>query len=1068
MPGPLYSIPPGVDFLATLADALVTDRFGFGLGDASANPLALAQTTVYLPTRRAARVLRSEIADRLGGRSAILPVIRALGETDDDSGFFDENTPAALEVHPPIGGTDAVLSLAQLVLAWKSRLPAAITEHLQGAAMSAPANPADAIWMAKSLFDLVQSVEAEEADLARLDDAVEADLQQWWQLTAEFLRIARTFWPDLLQEQGRSSPAAHHNILIDAESAQIAAGKFPGPVVVAGSTGTRPSTARLIAAIAGHSKGAVVLPGLDCAMAPAHWKLIADLARRDHEDRRSPAERLASVTIRSHPQYGLYRLLAHLGVQPADYAQVTELGDVGGTLATRNRLVSLALLPSAATTIWSDHSALPAPEQTRAALSEVSLIEAANEREEAQALAAAMRAALEPTPTVAEPLAALVTPDRNLARRVVIELKRYGIEADDSGGRLLLASQAGSLARMAVEAAFAPGDPVTLAATIKHPLARFGQPAEEARRLAEIIELLGLRGGVGSADFGNLAARVTEGAQRRGDRHAPRAIKRLSDSTVAAAAAHAERIAAAFAPLLALFPGTGGSHGGAAVCPIPDLALATALTLERIVDAGDGSGITLWDDEAGQALARLLTDCRDSRAGLEVNGFEWIGALEALLSGQLVKPEAGGHPRALIWGTLEARLQHVDTVLLGGLNEGTWPAPGKEDPFLSRGMKAAIGLEPPERRIGQAAHDFQMAIAMPKVVLSRSLRVARAPTVASRWMQRLLATAGEDAAEAMRSRGGAILAHVREQEAMVAAEAPPGRPAPRPAADLQPTSYSFSEVGTLRRDPYAIYARRILDLGPIEEFVADPGPRERGTLYHAILEEFVRDAHADDLTEARLMTIADRRLAEAGLAEEIRTIWRNRLARSAPFIAEWEAHRADTVDEKFVEAYGTLVLPSGTELRGLADRIERLSDGSGALIDYKTGSTPSVSVARALLDPQLALEAHVLRHGGFGDIPAMPVSELLYLRLTGREKYEDRVDKTRPKEGELDCSAEALAERAVREFEGLVLALRDGRRGFMSRVIPKSARDFTGDYDHLARVAEWQVADEQENGGGDG
>ena len=1057
----IYSIPPGAGFLRILAEALVDDTFGFGLPNPATDPMALSAVTIYLPTRRAARVLRSEIADRLGTGSAILPVIRALGETDDDTGYFEEDTPIALELDPPVGTVDAILSLAELVLAWKSKLPEAIAAHLDGAPMMAPANPADAVWLARALFDLVQAVESEEADFGKFDEAIEADLQEWWRITAEFLKVAREFWPALLEERGQSSPAAHHNALIDAETRRIAEGRFDGPVIVAGSTGTRPSTARLIAAIAGHTQGAVVLPGLDKQMAPAHWGMIADFAEPTVGGFQNPSSRLDAVTIRSHPQYGLFRLLGALGLPPSSVADIPELGQAPATIQARNRLVSTALLPAAATTVWSDATVLPAPEDTAKALAGVTLIEAANEREEAEALAAAMRAALEPTAENAEPVAALVTPDRALARRVVIELRRYGIEADDSGGRGLGDTAAGSLARLAVSVAFGPSDPVALAALIKHPLARFGCEPNEARRLGEMVESLGLRGEPGEASLSNLPELVMTGRKRRdADRHAPAWLKRLSDNDIDQALTHARTIVAAFEPLLELF------HEGMETASVGELAFATALVIEAVARDADGSLANLWGGDAGKSLAALLSDCRDSRTGLAISDFEWIAALEALLSGQVVKPEGGGHPRAFVWGSLEARLQHVDTVLLGGLNEGSWPAPGKEDPFLSRAMKAAIGLEPPERRIGQAAHDVQMAIAMPHANLSRSLRAGRAPTVASRWLQRLGATAGSEAFGVMRERGEAILAWLRAAE-LTRSGTFPGRPEPHPPAELQPVSYSFSEVGRLRRDPYSIYAKRILGLDPLDDFIADPGPRERGTIYHAILERFVRDANATDLTEQRLMAIADEVLEAEGLPIELRLVWRNRLSRAAPAIAEWEAARAGNREKTFVEAYAKMTLPSGAELRGLADRIEILSDGSASLIDYKTGSSPSLKQARTLLDPQLALEAHVLGLGGFRDIDPVPVSELLYLRLTGNEKYEDRVDKAPRKEGDPDYRAEALASRAAREFEGLVSALRDGRRGYMSRVIPKSAREFSGEYDHLARVAEWQTAAEGENGGGD-
>src|SRR5690606_40649772 len=102
-----------------------------------------------------------------------------------------------------------------------------------------------------------------------------------------------------------------------------------------------------------------------------------------------------------------------------------------------------------------------------------------------------------------------------------------------------------------------------------------------------------------------------------------------------------------------------------------------------------------------------------------------------------LRPRFGRHPRLFIWGPLEARLQHADRIILGGLNEGTWPGDASIDPWLNRPMRAELAIEPPERRIGLAAHDFASGASAGGVVLTRALKVGGAPTVASRWLLRL-------------------------------------------------------------------------------------------------------------------------------------------------------------------------------------------------------------------------------------------------------------------------------------------------------------------------------------------
>lgn len=1060
----ILTIPPGAAFLRTLAEAILSGGLVPELAYSSSDPLSLAGATVFVPTRRAARALRSEITDLIGKGSAILPSIRALGETDEDAGFFEAVDPETLALYPPIPQGAATLRLADLVLAWKQALPQTVREHLDGMPLVAPANPADAIWLGRALFELIQAVETEECDFAGLDTVVAADLQQWWQLTGEFLRIAREFWPALLEEISRSSPARHHNVMIDLFTRGLASAAANRPVIVAGSTGTRPSTARLIATVANLDQGAVVLPGLDHVMRPSHWQALAKAAVA----LTAPDGRImVDVAIRSHPQYGLLRLLQDSGIEIGGIDEIPEIGDVAPDLQARRTIVSAALLPALTTEAWGEPDFLPEASLIKSGLEHVSLIEAANEREEASALAAAMRRALEPRPGVPEPTAALVTPDRNLARRVVTELGRYSIEANDSGGIPLASSPQGGLARLAVQVAFAPGDAVAIAALIKHPLARFGLDRSEARAAAGLVERIALRGGSGVADVGTLAAMVEERQSRRLDRHAAHWLKRISDDEADQACAFARRAADALSPLTSALVAVSDPAATDQIL-IGSLADLTAKALERICADETGVLDSLWGDEAGSDLAALLLETRDSGSSLVMSGHEWIGALDALMSGRMVKPRGGGHPRVFIWGALEARLQQVDTLLMGGLNEGVWPQAGQEDPFLSRSMKAAIGLEPPERRIGQAAHDFQMAMGAPEVVLSRSFRSGKAPTVASRWLQRLLAVAGQEPANEIRARGEALLAHVRTLDQGPSTPTAP-RPEPYPLAELQPKSYSFSEVGRLRRDPYAIYARRVLKLDPLEEFLTDPGPRERGTLYHEILEEFVSHTPPAERSIEVLRRIADQHFTRARLPGATDLIWRMRFDKAAETLVNWQTETVDGLKRSLVEARASLDLPlNGLRLTGMADRIDLRRDGSAWIIDYKTGVSPSRKEARILLDPQLALEAYALINGGFADLGKLPVSGLFYLRLTGKDQVADRIDDDPAKPGKAEMlNPEDLAVRAVDEFSRLTELLRSRKRGFLSRAIPESARSVRGEYDHLARVAEWQTAVDSEGGDGD-
>ncbi|WP_075291911.1 double-strand break repair protein AddB [Pararhizobium arenae] len=1050
----VFTIPAGRPFLKTLVQSLCDGRLIAGYAYDAADPMALAGITIFVPTRRSARVLRSELVDCLGGRSAILPVIRALGETDDDSGFFDAEIPAILDLAPPLPGTARLIELGLLILAWRNQLPKIVLDIHSESPLIAPASPADAIWLARNLADIIDAMETEELDWEALDNLQNADHALWWQLTLEFLKIARTYWPARLQELHQSSPARHRNAILDAETQRIATGKVTGPIVIAGSTGSIPATAALIAAVQKLQNGIIVLPGLDQTMSDAEWNAIAPETGIDRPDPSS----------RSHPQYGFYRLLKRMGLTRRE---IPELAQADADLACRGEILSHALLPVQATSAWMDLQQQTDGDRLSAAFKDAALIETANEREEATAIAIALRLALDGNE---DSQAALITPDRDLARRVTAELLRFGIEADDSAGTPLSATPTGSLMRLVLEASLRPGDPVAVTALLKHPLAHFGLPENTVRRAASVLERLALRGGTGTVDLSELETLLDQALSAKAtERHQPEWKRAINETDVAAARDLARAIAKAVAPLTGTLVGRHRSGRGlTTTLTLSDWAKRTGEALEAVAMNEEQSLADLWTGEAGEALANLLRSIIETDGQLSADGPQWSDVMEALAASEAIKPRSMRHPRVFIFGAMESRLQSVDLVVLGGLNEGTWPGQTANDPFLSRTMKTTMGLEPPERRIGQLAHDFQMACGTRRLVLTRAMRKGATPTVASRWLQRLLAVGGDVLANQLRANGRdyAVWAGMLDEghDQPLAK-----RPEPRPAVELQPESYSFSEVSRLRRDPYAIYARRVLRLHPLNPFNRDPGAAERGTLYHKIVERFV----AEDLNPAspQAAVTMDRILTEAfdeqALPPHIDVVWRPRFAAVSKAFLAWEAGRKGSIRQSFLELYASMAL-GDVKLTGIADRIDIHIDGTATILDYKTGSSPSVKEARTLLDPQLALEAAALKAGAFPKIGRQEAQSLVYVRLKPGDRFAaEEVNNENSKSRSETKSADQLAEESLRELIGLLSALRSGKYGFASRVIVQKERDYGGEYDHLARVAEWATADGEEDGNGE-
>ncbi|EKF18986.1 DNA helicase/exodeoxyribonuclease V subunit B [Nitratireductor pacificus pht-3B] len=1021
-------------FLPALAEALLDGRLVPGF-HRTGDPLALADATIYLPTRRAARALRGVFVEQLAGHAAILPSIRPLGEFDEEAALFDMDGAAAVDHAPPIAALDRILLLAPLVQAWKARLPAHVAALFEEGVV-VPSSASDSIWLARDLAGLMDEIETEEADWTKLASLAPDALAHWWQVTLEFLRIVTAHWPQLLQELDRSNPAAHRNAMLAAEAARLKAGGLAGPVIAAGSTGSIPATARLLATIAGLDRGAVVLPGLDRQIDARAWEAIG------------AAEHPSAF---GHPQTGLKKLLAAIGVTRDD---VVELGRPEPMLAARRALVGEALRPAETTDAWMENRALAAGAAEHGALADVTLVETANEREEALSIAVALRLAIaEPDAT-----AALVTPDRGLARRVAVELARFGIEADDSGGTPLADTASATLARLLLETVFRPGEPVGLVALLKHPLLRLGMRRATVRRAAETIELVALRGGTGRPDIRTLSALFETRWEALGEtRRKPFWFARVND----AALTEARAVLAALEHSISRLSDMRGTRSAS----LPEMARLTVESLEALGRAEDGSLAPLYDGERGQAMAAFLRGLVGSQTGLPFDAAEWPSVFAALIATEVVKPPMGADRRVAIWGALEARLQSVDTVVLGGMNEGTWPNIPSSDRFMSRLMKAELSLEPPERRIGQAAHDFMMAMGAPKVVLTRAARAGDAPAVASRWLQRLMAFAGEDEAGAMRARGRELIGWARLLDDKPDEDFAP-RPEPAPPVEARPVRFSITEVETLRRDPYAVYARRVLELSALDPLIRDPGAAERGNLFHDILQDFIReegDPAGPDALD-RLIAAGRRRFEEIALPADVAAVWWPRFERTAASVVDWERSRAEGIAARHAEiaAEATEVAGLGLTLSGRADRIDIRDDGGAEVLDYKTGASPSRRQAHTLLSPQLALEAALLQRGAFSVIGPAEPAELAYVRLRANgEVLQESILKMK----DSDKTAPGMAEEAWGRLASLLAHYHRAETGYKSRVLPFREGDVDGDYDHLARVLEWSAGGDAGDGG---
>lgn len=974
----VFTIPSGIDFARALCEGVIERS--------RRDPLILSDALLLVPTRRAARNLRDAFAEALGG-AALIPRIRALGDADDEELMFEPGDDVAT---PAIAPLRRRLLLATLVQRW-------------GEGRGAPLPFVQAMTHAGELAHFLDEAVTQGCDLAKLKTLAPAEHAAHWQEVLTFLGIVADAWPKQLAAEGAAEPSAQRDQRLRALAASLAATPPRAPVIAAGSTGSIPATAELLKTIAQLPTGAVVLPSLDTDLDDQAWNGLDA----------------------GHAQFGLHQLLAHLGVERADVTPWSPLPGDHEDRSARVRFISEALRPPPATDSWRDLIENDAV-SFKSALKGLALIEAQTLREEALTIAIALREALE-TPGRT---AALVTPDRGLARRVAAELTRWGIAIDDSAGRKLSCTPPGAFMALLARAAAEDFPPVALLSLLKHPLAAARQSRAQFRRHVRRLELKHLRGLRPGHGLEGIAARLT------GD-------EELKDWFA--------KLRVILEPLSAAMK--------AKDAPLADLVRAHAKAAQDLATTdGEDGAAALWRGETGESAANLIVELISDGDGIALaEGRQYAELFYDLAEARAVRPPYNREKRLAILGPLEARLLDFDLVVLGGLNEGSWPREAATDPWLSRPMRAQLGLEPPERRTGLAAHDFATLAASRSVLLTRSVKDAGAPTVASRWVLRIQQLAKGLGLQDQLAARNDLLAWARAIDAREPAPRAT-RPAPTPPVALRPRQLSVTEIEKWLRDPYAIYARHVLGLKPLEPLDPEPGPRERGIAIHGALEHFLR-AHPDALPDdalAHLLQASEEAFAAAGASPAALALWRPRFERAGRWFVAYQTARRRQIARSITETTGKLELPGKAgpfTLVGRADRIDLFRDGHAAIIDYKTGRVPTDRQIEYLFAPQLPLEGAMLLAGAFADVSAARVRELVYIKLSGGDPPgEEFVPKA-------DATAKALEARE--RLIGLIESYDNESRGYRSREMPYRMSD-KGDYDHLARVAEWSRIEDDE------
>ena len=972
------------------SDALAAGILAKYGGDA----MELAQGMLLLPSNRAVRAVSDAFVRRSEG-GLLLPRLVAIGDPD-----LGEHVAGALD---PLGEGEAIPPAIppmrrQMILA---RMVQQMSRR--------PVDAGQALRLGEALGAVLDQMQVERVPVTALAEVTLAgELSAHWQHSLDLFSILIKRWPDELARLGVIDLADRRNRLLDRMAARWAKEPPPGFVIAAGISTTAPAVAGLLRRIAILPGGSVVFAGLDQEMDKQAWDAIGPFEPDPVTGRIPPGHE-------THPQYALKRLLDGMSATREDVA-TWRWGSEHDARAVRSRNISNAMLPPRLTSRWRH---LKMGDRS---LAGVEALEVATPGDEAQAIAIALREVVE-TPGRT---GALVTPDRQLATRVSAHLARWGIEADDSAGLPLSRLPPGTLLIAMAEAVAERFAPVALLTLLKHPLVMRGPDRLAWLDGVRAFDLL-LRGPRPAAGLHGIDLMLME---REGEDR-----QRALRASVRDWWPKAREL---LAPLEQAFAAS------------PSLAAQLAAIREQ---AGALSGDAIWSGHQGHAAAELFAQMEE--AAVEGPRQADLRSLPTLLDHMLgsvsVRPPQGGHPRIAILGLIEARLVQADLMILGGLNEGSWPGLPAPDPWLAPRIRRELGLPGLEARIGLAAHDFASALGAPNVLITRSRRGSSGPAVASRFWLRLKAMAGAQWKSADRY---AAFAQAIDQPPR---HSPANRPAPVPPPSVRPRVIPVTDVDRLKADPYAFYARRILRLTRLDPVDADAGAAWRGTAVHEILQHWAESGSRDpaDL-EARARAMFDR----ADIHPLLKALWQPRLVEAIRWIAaEVMADQAAGRTILAVEADGKADI-AGVTLTGKADRIDRMPDGTIGIVDYKTGKPPSARQVRAGYSLQLGLLGLIAEHGGFAAIGNGKIAGCFeYWSLAKKNDSFGYRDSPVDPMGKRDKIITAdFTSWVYARFEEAAAAYLTGQAPFDAQVNPEVAS--YGDYDQLMRLEEWYGRDD--------
>ena len=962
----MYNISAGKSFVDVLAERYLDEFAG--------NPDGLAKALFLMPNRRACQSLADAFVRKHNLKPTILPQIKPIAEVDEDEVFLTNDSAILQDLLPAVDSTEKVLQFTKLIMK-KSEL------GLDKMSL------AQAYALAQNLSALMDMSYNEQLDLQTIKNLVGEEYANHWKQTLLLLQIITENWPKILAENGKVDAMQRRNLLLEAEIKLWRRNQTEQRIVVAGTTAAFPLMKKLVQTVLNLPNGEVYLYGLDKYLEDSAWEKIDE----------------------NHPQYELKELLEYLRISRDSVI------DIGSNLpfTTREKIVAETMRPAETSAAWRDLSAHPL---TEADFKDIRLVNCDDLRQEAAAIALIIRHTLEEP----EKTAALVTMDRELSRRVVSELQRWKINADDSAGKPLALTPVGIYLRLICRYVEETTD-TAMMTLMKHPFTNCGLSKEKF----------------------NENMRQLEYALRKGWKLTPSLQAFVDDFQ--------RRIQ----PLYDLYQQP--------CVELSDIFETHLKAAESLADTDSKKGgQIIWRGDAGSVAAEWVSDFLEKSKMLgTVNINDYSGLLTVMLAEQSVRKRYGTHPRVKILGPIEARLTQYDVTIIGEANEGVWPNQPAADMWMSRPMKKEYGLPLPERQIGVSAADFAHLLNAPKVYMTRAKKHGKDPTDKSRWWLRF-----ETILEAIFGPEEDAFAFIYDQPYAYWAKYmdrrggyhPIKAPAPCPEVKRRPTEMAVTKIDKWMRNPYDIYAQYILKLYRIDELDAEQKPYDYGNIVHDVLKEF-NDINAGDSYPtpeealAQLSAIGRREFADREVPQEVSAFWWPRFVKQMEWVIKQEQDYRPFIRQLQNETFGEVILPSpsgGFRIFGTADRVEILKNGTLNIVDYKTGNdsfaNKEITAGKA---PQLPVEAIIAQKGGFEGVPAAKVSALRYWALK-EETIKEAVGK--------DC--EKAIGRITEIVENLINAYARQEQPYLVKPRPSDMGKIS-DYDHLSRLNEWCVHAEQ-------